>query len=146
MRTVRCSGLLPGGWGCVPRGVSDHGGVCPGVSAWVRGCLPRGWQVYAFCRGGVCPEGMGVSAGGACLLPGRCTRPLWTDRHLWRHNLSATTVADGNNSVIRSNLFRIFQSLQEGPSIHETRFAVTQFSERNISLGYLGQPYLFSSP
>ena len=51
-----------------------------------------------------------------------------------------------NNSVITSNFFSIFQSLQEWPSIHETRFAVTQFSERNISLGKLGQPYFFSSP
>ena len=43
-----------------------------------RGCLPRG-----------CLPGMrGVHL------------PPWTDRHLWKHNLSATTVADDKNKVV----------------------------------------------
>ena len=44
-------------------------------------------------RGSVCLEGC---LPGGC-LPGRGVyTPLWTDRHLWKHNLSITTVADGN--------------------------------------------------
>ena len=55
--------------GCLPKGVSAHGGVCLGVSAWgvclgLSACLPGG-----FCPGGcACP---GVSAHrGVC--PGGC--------------------------------------------------------------------------
>ena len=42
----------------------------------------------------------GVSAwpGVVCLARGVYTSPLWTDRHLWKHNLSATAVADGKNT------------------------------------------------
>ena len=78
MHTVRCSDRLVGGnvclgWGCLP------GGVCLGESSQGR-CLPRG----------------GLSEG--CLprgcLPRGCTPPPppWTDRRLWKHYLSATTV------------------------------------------------------
>ena len=93
MCTVRCSGHL-GGRGlpkeeCLPTGrgvysggaMSAYGGVCQGVSAQ-----------------------RGVSAMGSVHLPhmnrqthmGSVHFPMWTDRHLWKHNLSATTVADGN--------------------------------------------------
>ena len=41
-------------------------------------------------QGGICPEG-GVSLGVVVVY----SSPLWTDSHLWKHNLSATTVADG---------------------------------------------------
>ena len=74
---ISLSGGLPRGvfaWGCLPRGLSAQG-----VSAW--GCQPRG----AVCLGVV------------HLLPPdqeADTRPLWTDRHLLKHYLSATTVAD----------------------------------------------------
>ena len=44
-----------------------------------------------------------LGGGGVCLPGGVCPRgvyiPLWTDRHLWIHNLSATTVAVGNNPM-----------------------------------------------
>ena len=43
--------------GCLPRGVSARGDVCPG------GCLPGGvsarrWGMYVCLPGGVCPEGV----------------------------------------------------------------------------------------
>ena len=87
--------------GCVSqhalgRGVSAWGVSAQGVFAW--GYLPRGWLPW----GGVCLwSGGGVSAGEG--LPGGClplvhwggvsqhamgqAPPLWTDRHLWKHNL-----------------------------------------------------------
>ena len=104
MRTVRYSSRLGGGSAC-------QGGIClpgeclPGtVSACPGGvCLPGGVSA----QGGVhLPRGLstcqGVSArgclpaGGVCLPGSLHLPPPWTDRHLWKHNLSATTVADGN--------------------------------------------------
>ena len=99
---VQCSARLSRGrlsaWlgVCLPQGVSARpGDVClaRGVFAWPRGFLP----------------GQGLSA-----WPGG-----WTDRHLWKHNLSATTVADGKNTkqsfLIRAVLYlgvpQIAQSL-----------------------------------
>ena len=80
IRTVRFSGRLQGvsarGVWCLPGGC----GVCPGV--W---CPPR-W--------GVCPgRRCGVCLGGVLHL-----RPMdrILDTRLWKHYLSATTVADGN--------------------------------------------------
>ena len=68
-------------------------------SAWPReGCLP-GHGVQCLPDQGVrCLPGQVVSAWLGGCLPGQegCTpSPLWTDRHLSKHNLSATTVADG---------------------------------------------------
>ena len=39
--------------------------------------------------------------GGVVSAPGRCTPPPppWTDRRLWKHYLSATTVADDKNTI-----------------------------------------------
>ena len=55
------------------------------------GCIPRT----------VCPGG---AQGGVC--PGRCTPPPPpVDRHLWKHNFSATTFVDGNND--RNDLISI---------------------------------------
>ena len=71
MCTIRCSGCQIGG--CLPRG------FCLGPHL-LRGCLPSG-----------------VSARGC--LPKGCTPPPCGQRHLWQHNLSATTVADGKNPV-----------------------------------------------
>ena len=72
MHTVRSSGR----WGeCLTRkGVSDQGGGSAQGGVW--------W-------GGVCPS--------ACWD----THPHYeqNDRHLWKHNLSKTTVADGNNET-----------------------------------------------
>ena len=84
LRTVRCSGSLPGG--CLPG---------QGVSAWLGGCLP----------GGCLPRGMSAWPGRClpgqrvCLLRGVCawpggvclarrevyTSPPWTDRQLWKY-------------------------------------------------------------
>ena len=83
------------------------GVVCPG-----RECLPaRG--VFACQGGDVClPEGC-LPRG--CLPPGGCLPArvgvhllLLTDRHPWKHNLSATTVADGTGRerLIRTQLIR----------------------------------------
>ena len=77
-------GCLSGG---LPRGNVHHPGqdrgVCLGVFA--RGCLPRGCLPRGdLPRGGYLPRE-------------RCTPPsLWTDRHLYKHYLLASTVADGN--------------------------------------------------
>ena len=77
MRTIHCSGHLWGGGVCP--GVSVQGGVCPG----------------GICQGGVCSGGVWL-AGVVSVNRGMYTYPQWTDRHLWKHNLSASTVADGN--------------------------------------------------
>ena len=69
MRTVLCSGRLGGV--CQGEGVSDQGGVCIGGQSAQEGCLPR--RVYTTPRG-------------------------QNDRHLWKHYIFATTVADSNNS------------------------------------------------
>ena len=71
-------------------------------SGRLGGGVCRGW---VSARGvGVCP-GSGVCRGRGCTLP----LPLWTDRRLWKHNVSATTVADGNEKaqVKASHLYRI---------------------------------------
>ena len=53
------------------------------LSAW--GCLPGGCVCLGLsAQGGVCPGG--ISAGGSA-QGGVCHTPLWTDRHLWKHNL-----------------------------------------------------------
>ena len=79
MRTVRCSGR------------PLRGGVCPG-GVCLGGCLPRG-----ICLGGVSARGClprGCVCLGVCLPdPPPCGK---NDRHVWKHNLSATTDADGN--------------------------------------------------
>ena len=86
--TVSCS-IHRGMGGCIPA-CTGQGGVCPGGVYLGIVCLPGG---ALFARG-VCP--------GECLplVPGcvadtpRDQRqtplplpPLWTDRHLWKHNL-----------------------------------------------------------
>ena len=80
--------------GCLPRrGVC----VCPGGGSVQGGCLPRGVSAQwggVFAKGDVCLEGVSaqgrVSASGPGVYPsmqwGRHP-PLWTDRHLWKHNL-----------------------------------------------------------
>ena len=62
-------------------GVCLHRGVCllGGRGLPVGGCLPA----------------RGVSA-----CQGVYTSPPWTDRHLQKHNLSATTIADGNKRIV----------------------------------------------
>ena len=58
-----------------------------------------GWGMSpSVCPGGGCLPGWGGS--GVICLAGGYTPPLWTDRHLRKHNLSATTVADGNKHII----------------------------------------------
>ena len=101
-------GCLPEQGG-LPRGVPEQGGVCP----W--GCLPRvGVSARGVCPGG-CLPGQGVSAQGSVCLPRDVsawpgggvsaqgdTSPCGQNgRHLWKHNLSATTVVDGNNKIDR---------------------------------------------
>ena len=84
MRTVHCSGCLLGNV-CL-------GGVCLGEG----GCLPRGVSgLGGVCLGVVCPGG-GVCPGG--YTPPPVERIL--DTRLWKHYLSATTVADGNHEVL----------------------------------------------
>ena len=69
MRTVRCSGCLGGGGGwCLPRGCVCPRGACPGDV-----CLP--WGVYTTTP----PNKM-------------------TDGQVYKHNLSAITVAGGKYS------------------------------------------------
>ena len=106
MRTVRCSSHLPGG--CLPRGVCQGGvcltggGVCP-EGCLSRGCLPGGcvWSGGVSARRG----GVWRTRGNGC-LPRGCTPPpvdRILDTHLWKHYLSATLFADGNDepSLVR---------------------------------------------
>ena len=80
MRTIRLLTVTQNGGGgfC-------QGGVCP------VGCLP-------LVLGGVSAQGVSASGPGGCVCPGcvclwswgvsmRQTPPLWTDRHLSKHNL-----------------------------------------------------------
>ena len=66
MRTVRWSGRLPWGRGCLPGGGSAQGGgvcpgdVCPGVCVCGE-CLAGGY----VCRGGL-PGGVSGGRGGGC--------------------------------------------------------------------------------
>ena len=111
-----------GGGGGVCPGVSALG-VCQGVSAWgvsawgvlrclprgclprrclPRGCLPRRClprECVCPGEGGVCPGEESLPKRGVCL--GGVHLPLWTDRYLWKHNLSATIVADGNKRNVK---------------------------------------------
>ena len=98
-----------------------HGGVCPGgVCLWVCtqvggwGCPPSGGGVYpvegvSTSGGGVHPV-QGVSTQWRGCLPRGCMPPQnqrqttppcrQNDRLLWKHYLSATTVADGKNKTL----------------------------------------------
>ena len=100
--------------GCVP---STAVAICWGVFAWgVSACqgewLLRGVSAsQGVCPGrGFCLPGTGVSSKGVSAWESVCARgylpregvnlpPPWTVRHLWKDNLSATTVADGNNFI-----------------------------------------------
>ena len=65
---------------------------------WIPvGCVPSAAVAVCWGVGGVCPgEGVCLPNRGVGVCPGGSTpAPLWTDRHLWKHNLSATTVPDG---------------------------------------------------
>ena len=78
------------GRGCIPAYTGQRG-VCPGGS---RGCLPTCLVgVYlgvsgqgGVCLGGVCPGCVSSQEGRHPLGPKSYT-PLWTDRHLWKHNV-----------------------------------------------------------
>ena len=83
---------LPGGWG---------GDVCVYVSAW-EGVYVSAWGVYVSVWGvsarGVSAQGVSVQGG----LPEGCTphpKDRILDTCLWRHYLSATSCADGKNSL-----------------------------------------------
>ena len=67
-------------------------------------------------RGGVLPRG--VSARHR-VCPGVYTSRPWTDRHLWKHNLSATTVTDGKNG--NKNHF------------HSVWVDINSFAKRNVN-------------
>ena len=111
MHAVRCSRRLLGE-GCLPaKGVYlPKLGVSPRGWLPARGCLPTRGSVYL---GGLPARGRlpawGVSAclerclpawGGVC-LPGRGVHlPVWIDRHMWKHNLSTTTVVNGKKAMI----------------------------------------------
>ena len=75
-------------------------GVSPGVCVSAQGvCVcPGGGSVQGvWVCPGVSGTAQGVSARG-CLPRGRVSPlPPWTDKHLGKHNLSPTTVADGTN-------------------------------------------------
>ena len=90
MRTVCYSGCLEG------RGrVSAEEVSARGVSGW-EGVSAQG----SVCLGGVCLGGSTKRGMGGCLgmsvrlgvCPGGVHPPPWTDRHLWKHYLSATVI------------------------------------------------------
>ena len=103
MCTVRCSSRLL--WGVCPGGVCLPGRVSAGPSRrgglpggdLPRGCLSRG----GVCLGGVCLP-RGCLPGGEGICSGVYTSPPPVDRIpdtcLWKHYLSATSFADGNDS------------------------------------------------
>ena len=74
--------------GCVPSAAA--------VAVSVGGVSARGWLPGGGCLGGCLPKGS-VCLGGVCL--GVCIPPVdrILDTPLWKHYLSATIVAGGNN-------------------------------------------------
>ena len=92
--TIRCSGHLGGGGWCLP-----SGGVCPG---W---CLPRG-GVHPPTQRQTPPDPEADTPPDpeADSPPDSEADTLLVDRifdtHLWKHYLSATTVADGNEEKV----------------------------------------------
>ena len=75
-----CVHGVSGQWGC----------VCLGGGVWPEGCLPRVCLPRGFLPRSCLPRG-------ECMPRGVYTSHQWTDRHLCKHNLSATTVAEGKN-------------------------------------------------
>ena len=121
MRTVRCSGRrgVSAQAACLPEGISSSGG---GRSA--RGCLPRG----VFAQELSAPVHAGIHT-----LPGE-----QNDKHLWKHNLSATTVADGNENLAGYSVF--WPVLGHNFALHllveeEKRLESWDAIENNCSLG-----------
>ena len=108
---MHCAGgCLPRGClprGCLPRSGSAQGDVYPG------GCLPRGVSA----QGGVCRGEVSASGprGGCIPACNGQTTPLWTDRHLWKHDLSKLRL----RAVINENLilFRFFICIFYGVAI-----------------------------
>ena len=49
---------------------------------------------------GGCLPGRPAQGVSAFCLVYTCPPSPWTDRHLWKHNLSPTTVADGENKLV----------------------------------------------
>ena len=93
---------------CIPVGcLSSTCWPYPVVSGW-RWCLP----------GGVCPVGDqpreclpgGVSAPGGEYLPRGCMAdtPLWTVRHLWKHNLRKLRLRSVKNLLLKGATGRHF--------------------------------------
>ena len=98
MRTVRCSRRLLGE-GCLPaKGLYlPKWGVSPRGWLPARGCLPTRGSVYL---GGLPAKGRLPAWGASVCQGGVYTSPVWIHRHMWKHNLSATTVADGKKAMI----------------------------------------------
>ena len=109
-----CGQCLPGGGGCLPRGV-----VCRGVSAWGGICPGGCW--------GICGEEVSASGPGWGVSQHAMgqTPPLWTDRHLWKHNLRKLRLQAAINLL--SSKGQILPSLV----ISSLRFTATWFS--NVS-------------
>ena len=95
MGCVPSAAVVVSGWGLSAQQNLCPGGVCLGeVSA--QGSLSRG-----VCLGGGLPRGC-LPRTGVHLPP--CGQ---TDASLWKHSLSASTVADGNYNLIR-NQFNLY--------------------------------------
>ena len=91
------------GRGVSAQGVSARGlgvclgGVCP-QECLPGGCLPT---KGVYLEGGVCPHGS-VCPGEVSAQGVADTTPLWTDRHLWKHNLRKLCLRAVKNYISNS--------------------------------------------
>ena len=124
-RTVRCSSHLGGG-----------------VSAFVGGrgvCLAGGGGVR-LAWGGSARQGEGC-------LPGGCTPalplPPRTDRDLWKHNLPATTVEDGNYYTVtfEGSLVLYPHCLSRPNGLCNKHIINYQLRETSLQVNYVGQKF-----
>ena len=90
MRTVRCSSRRWGGVELCPSACWD---TCLGVYAPVHAGIPA-WGVSIPVHAGIPAQGVSAPVHAGIHIPSAMDRIL--DRRLWKHYLSATTVADGN--------------------------------------------------
>ena len=78
---------------------------CSSGSKGTRGpCTPPGPVKISHIQECI-PVGCVPSAAVAVCWGGVQFSPLWTDRHLWKHNLSATTVTDGKKMAVEDFMF-----------------------------------------
>ena len=124
-----CIPACTGQGGVWPGGVSAWGwDVCPGGCVFPEGCLPGGGGV-CLGVGGVCPGEGCLPSGVSVTPPSPCEQ---NDRHLWKHNLAATTLRavkmqqrKSSNQKIKFSLKGLYNSstVISHPSLRKTAAA-----------------------